>query len=199
MSCGPSATRRTGTGGIDAGPARESAVCLGAGLESADVLRVPVAGGVAVQQTGGDRARRDGAGLVPPRLGPRRLPRPEHRQGGPAVTSPGTLPSLADGNQLLFTPEEAAERLRVRESWLRRRAAARQIPCTFLGKHLRFSAADLAAIVAQNAQAPTGRRPRRRSSSTVRDRDLPPPPQRSVHPPDRDDHNRDDGSSPWPG
>jgi hypothetical protein len=27
----------------------------------------------------------------------------------------------------------------VRESWLRRKAAARAIPCTFLGKHLRFS------------------------------------------------------------
>jgi excisionase family DNA binding protein len=129
----------------------------------------------------------------------RRLLRPEHHQRGPAATPPGaTPPPPTDGNQLLFTPQEAAERLRIRESWLRRRAAARQIPCTFLGKHLRFSAADLAAIVAQNAQAPTGRRPRRRSS-TVRDRDLPPPPLRSVHPPDRDDHNRDDGSSPWPG
>jgi excisionase family DNA binding protein len=102
------------------------------------------------------------------------------------------------GDQLLYTPAEAAGLLRVRESWLRRKAAARQIPCTFLGKHLRFSAADLAAIVAQNGQAPTGRR-RRRPAPILRDRDLPPPPRRSVDPPDRHDHNRDDGSSPWHG
>ncbi|NJC66244.1 helix-turn-helix domain-containing protein [Planosporangium flavigriseum] len=100
----------------------------------------------------------------------------------------------------MYTPVEAAAQLRIRESWLRRQAAARQIPCTFLGKHLRFSAADLAAIVAQHGQAPTGRRPRRRGSrSTVRDRDLPTRPMRSVDPPDRDDHNRDDGSTPWHG
>ena len=65
------------------------------------------------------------------------------------------------GNQdqppAVFTPAEAAGILRVRESWLRRKAAARQIPCTFLGKHLRFSAADLAAIVAANARPATGR------------------------------------------
>ena len=125
-------------------------------------------------------------------------------QSNTAPTAPSGgavgVPSL--GNQLLYTPGEAAEMLRVRESWLRRKAAARQVPCTFLGKHLRFSAADLAAIVAQNGQAATGRRPRRRSStrqSTVRDRDLLPPPRRSVDPPDRHDDNRQQGSSPWRG
>jgi excisionase family DNA binding protein len=130
---------------------------------------------------------------------PHRRPRPEQRPGRPITSSTSEpIPAPGESNQLLYTPAEAADKLRVRESWLRRRAAARQIPCTFLGKHLRFSDADLAGIVAQNAQAPTGRRPRRRSS-TVRDRDLPPPPVRSVHPPDRHDHNRDDGSSPWLG
>jgi excisionase family DNA binding protein len=107
---------------------------------------------------------------------------------------------LGDGSQLLYTPREAADLLRVRESWLRRKAAARQIPCTFLGKHLRFSADDLASIIAQAAQAPTGRRHRRSGArSTVRDRDLPTPRARSVDPPGRDDHNPDDGSSTWPG
>ncbi len=62
----------------------------------------------------------------------------------------------------LYTPAEAAARLRVSESWLRRRAGRRQIPCTFLGKHLRFSDADLAAIIAAAAQPPTGRRTTRR-------------------------------------
>jgi excisionase family DNA binding protein len=58
---------------------------------------------------------------------------------------------------LLYTAEQAAELLGVKPSWLRRKAAARAIPCTFLGKHLRFSRADLDAIVAAGRQ---GRRAR---------------------------------------
>jgi excisionase family DNA binding protein len=103
-----------------------------------------------------------------------------------------------DDNALLYTPAEAAQLLRVRESWLRKKATARTIPSTFLGKHLRFSPADLVAMVAAAARPATGRRARRRSTTTLRDRDLPSLPQRSVHPPDRDDHVHD-GSSPWPG
>jgi hypothetical protein len=73
------------------------------------------------------------------------------------------------------------------------------VPRTFLGKHLRFSAADLAAIVAAAGQPPNRRRARRGGSSTVRDRDLPASPVRSVDPPGRHDHNHTDGSSAWPG
>jgi excisionase family DNA binding protein len=65
--------------------------------------------------------------------------------------------------QLLYTPAEAAVLLRVKESWLRRAAGTRQIPRTFLGKHLRFSAADLTAIVAgHHHPAGTNGRKRRR-------------------------------------
>ncbi len=103
-----------------------------------------------------------------------------------------------DDDPALYTPAEAAQRLRVRESWLRKKAAARAVPCTFLGKHLRFSPADLAAIVAAAARPATGRRPRRKSATTVRDRDLPSGPHQRVHPPDRDDHICE-GSSTWPG
>ena len=46
----------------------------------------------------------------------------------------------------LYTPAEAAGMLKVRESWLRRKAGQRTIPCTFLGKHLRFSVRDLREI-----------------------------------------------------
>jgi hypothetical protein len=53
---------------------------------------------------------------------------------------------------MLFAPAQAVEMLQVRESWLRRRAARRQVPCTFLGKHLRFSRADLDRILADAAQ-----------------------------------------------
>jgi hypothetical protein len=70
--------------------------------------------------------------------------------GAPDVTS-GLLP--------LYTPAAAADLLAVRESWLRRRATARAVPCTFLGKHLRFSRADLVAIARAGA-TPTGPPPR---------------------------------------
>jgi excisionase family DNA binding protein len=103
----------------------------------------------------------------------------------------------APTEQMLYTPAEAAQLLKVRESWLRKKASARQVPCTFLGRHLRFSAADLAAIITAAAQPAVGRRPRRRAP-TVRDRDLPADPEQRVHPPDDVDHIRD-GSSPWPG
>ena len=93
-------------------------------------------------------------------------------------------------------PCGGAQRLQTRESWLRKQAAARQVPCTFLGEHLRFSTADLAAIIAAAARAPVGRKPRRRPVSGVRD-DLPAAPPRSVHA-HRDDH-QPEGSSPWPG
>lgn len=55
---------------------------------------------------------------------------------------------------LLLTPAQAAEVLQVRESWLRRRAAERRVPCCFVGKHLRFSRADLEAIVAEGVRPP---------------------------------------------
>jgi excisionase family DNA binding protein len=66
----------------------------------------------------------------------------------------------------LYTPAEAAETLQVRESWLRKKAAARLIPCTFLGKHLRFSEDDIKRIIEGGEQEPmvsrrAGRRSRR--------------------------------------
>ena len=65
----------------------------------------------------------------------------------------------------LFTPAQAAAMLTVPESWLRRRAAHRQIPCTMLGKHLRFSPANLAQIITDATRAAHGPAP----SSDVED------------------------------
>ncbi|WP_197523379.1 helix-turn-helix domain-containing protein [Actinokineospora pegani] len=56
---------------------------------------------------------------------------------------------------LLLTPAQAAGLLQVRESWLRRQAGQRRVPCSFVGKHLRFSHADVEQI------AKAGRRPAR--------------------------------------
>lgn len=67
-----------------------------------------------------------------------------------AAGSPGPADqhvTAVDPGQLL-TPAAAAQLLAVPASWLRRKAATRQVPCTFVGKHLRFSHADLAAIIA---------------------------------------------------
>jgi excisionase family DNA binding protein len=62
----------------------------------------------------------------------------------------------------LHTPAEAAEILNIRESWLRHKATARAIPCTFVGKHLRFSDDDIAQIMAQGARPVTRTRGTRR-------------------------------------
>jgi excisionase family DNA binding protein len=70
----------------------------------------------------------------------------------------------------LHTVAEAARILKVRESWLKAKASARLIPCTFVGKHLRFSDDDIANIMRAGARQPivsrlarTGGRDSRRS------------------------------------
>lgn len=65
-----------------------------------------------------------------------------------------TGPPAGDPAPVLFTPTQAADLLQVPESWLRRRAAHRQVPCTLLGKHLRFSRANLDQILT-DATRPT--------------------------------------------
>ncbi|WP_053723301.1 helix-turn-helix domain-containing protein [Saccharothrix sp. NRRL B-16348] len=63
------------------------------------------------------------------------------------------LPDRAGGGRLLHTPAQAARALSVRESWLRRMAGRQEIPCTLLGKHLRFSDADLRSIVHRGSRS----------------------------------------------
>lgn len=60
----------------------------------------------------------------------------------------------------LHTASEAAGILKVRESWLKTKAAARLIPCTFVGKHLRFSDDDIAEIMKAGAREPVSARGR---------------------------------------
>lgn len=63
----------------------------------------------------------------------------------------------------LFTSAESAELLAVPESWLRRKAGLRLIPCTKLGKHLRFSTEDLTQIAKDGQQTVRPQRRFRRS------------------------------------
>jgi excisionase family DNA binding protein len=51
--------------------------------------------------------------------------------------------------RLLFTVDEAAERLHVPPSWLYQRTSKKAIPFRKLGKYVRFSEQDLQAIIDQ--------------------------------------------------
>lgn len=75
----------------------------------------------------------------------------------PPRHSEHTDSSTGDTGRLLYTPAAAAERLTIGESWLRRKAGQRLIPCTFVGKHLRFTDEDLRAIVAAGSRGPSHR------------------------------------------
>lgn len=74
----------------------------------------------------------------------------EPDQSTTAVNAPGNRDTR--GGPRLHTPAQAAALLTVPESWLRRQAGRRRIPCTFLGRHLRFSDSDLATIIVAGAQ-----------------------------------------------
>ena len=57
----------------------------------------------------------------------------------------------------LYTAEEAAAILRVKQSWLERQAADRKIPFTMLGGSYRFTSAHLEQIIRLHEQAPAPR------------------------------------------
>jgi excisionase family DNA binding protein len=61
------------------------------------------------------------------------------------------------GNQTpaLYTAAEAAEILKVKQSWLERQAAARKIPFTMLGGTYRFTDSHLAAIIQIHEMMPS--------------------------------------------
>src|SRR5215469_12421939 len=63
----------------------------------------------------------------------------------------------------LYTAAEAAEILRVKQSWLERQAAARKIPFTMLGGAYRFTDGHLAAIVQMHEKMPSPSGSRSRS------------------------------------
>jgi len=71
-----------------------------------------------------------------------------------------------ESGRLLYTPADAARILSIKESWLRRHAGDRTIPSTLVGKHLRFSQADLTDIVERfrRPPRPSSRRVPRRSA-----------------------------------
>jgi helix-turn-helix protein len=94
-----------------------------------------------------------------PDLRPRRdVARPAPTTSAGEAAASGTchadVPGSGMASPLLYTAEQAAALLQVRPSWLRRKAAARAVPCRFVGKHLRFSRTDIETI-AENSATPS--------------------------------------------
>ncbi len=63
----------------------------------------------------------------------------------------------------LYTIDEAAEALNVPRSWLRDKVTADAVPHTRLGRHVRFTEAHLAQIVAAGERRPAAPIPTPRS------------------------------------
>ncbi|MCA1229961.1 helix-turn-helix domain-containing protein [Saccharopolyspora sp. 6M] len=84
---------------------------------------------------------------------------PDHEPGAIKVTKRfpqkkqnSSIPEPASSLLPLLTPREAAQTLAIKESWLRRKAGTREIPCTFIGRHLRFSQHDVQLIAQHGAE-----------------------------------------------
>ena len=78
-------------------------------------------------------------------------PTPPPPTAASASLTSGPDPAVLAGLQL-FTLERAAELLAVPEAWLQSKAGRREIPSTQIGKHLRFSVADITAIIREGAR-----------------------------------------------
>ncbi|MPZ27017.1 MAG: helix-turn-helix domain-containing protein [Micromonosporaceae bacterium] len=118
-----------------------------------------------------DRARVPGPGnpaiagtkdAAPANLTAVRAPTETHEE----ATVSGDAKLDSSHEPLLYTARQAADLLQVSPSWLRKKASARAVPCTFIGKHLRFSPADIATIIAAGEQAPRITRPRQPTGRT---------------------------------
>ena len=73
-----------------------------------------------------------------------------------------TDPDQTDLNDLaLYKPAQAAVLTQINETWLRRRAGLRVIPCTYVGKYLRFSADDIRELIAMHRIDPKTGLPRK--------------------------------------
>lgn len=94
------------------------------------------------------RSRRSVARPHPARPSREVTARPGEQEPAGAVSRAG------ETEPLLYTAEQAAQLLQVRPSWLRRKAAARAVPCRFVGKHLRFSHTDITTIAEASATPP---------------------------------------------
>jgi excisionase family DNA binding protein len=62
-------------------------------------------------------------------------------------TPKGAAAMSVDRQKLLYDVAEAAHRLGVKPSWLYERTRRNGLPCRRLGKYVRFSDADLLAIM----------------------------------------------------
>lgn len=94
----------------------------------------------------------------------RSAPSPADPHGGARTGQSETVPEGAgaqpesaavEANMLrLFTADQAALLLQIPASWLRKKAAAGLIAHTRIGRHLRFSPADLKSLIETGQRAP---------------------------------------------
>lgn len=82
------------------------------------------------------------------------------REGTTTLSKESKPPVNVAPTPLLFTFAQAAQMTSLSESWLRKAVTERRIPFRKVGKHVRFSQADLDALIEQAAVVPaaTGRR-----------------------------------------
>jgi excisionase family DNA binding protein len=59
---------------------------------------------------------------------------------------------MTELKRVFFTFAEVAEMTALKESWLRRAAAAQAIPSHKVGRHIRFTEEDIDALIAQSAR-----------------------------------------------
>jgi excisionase family DNA binding protein len=88
-------------------------------------------------------------------------------EGGTSIMAVQRSRSSTDGVHAPtpHTPEEAAQILRVRKSWLERQAAARRIPFTMPGGSYRFTSDHLAEIVRMHKKVPDANPPQQNTTA----------------------------------
>jgi excisionase family DNA binding protein len=69
-----------------------------------------------------------------------------------AIVDRGQTPAI--DTTTLLTMAEAATHLRVPENWLRKKVSAGAVPCTRIGRHVRFTVAQVEEIIVGGEQRP---------------------------------------------
>lgn len=85
-------------------------------------------------------------------------PQPHPVPRNASVIPDSDLPAETTHEPTLLTLEQAARLLAVPTSWLKQRVSAREIACTRLGRHIRFTRDQVDALIAACEQ-PVALRP----------------------------------------
>lgn len=95
------------------------------------------------------------------------VPVSDIKKGDDTVTTT-TIDLNNDADLRLFTPEQVSEMTNIPAPWLRRRAGQRVIPCTYIGRTLRFSADDIRELIEMSRIDPKTGLPRKAAMARQR-------------------------------